>query len=271
MKIALATICPDARQRASLAIVRPTWEAYAKSHNLPIVVVENPPHREHFYWGKYFPLTLPKFGGFDAVLVLDNDILINADSPPITDGWDPEKVAIGDEREQFAWVDDFVARYYADYPDLLPEALKHPCVLNTGVLLYTRAHVAFFEQVHAGWLQWRNRATTAGQEVRAFKFAADQPHVSLALQTANLAQVLPPGFNRLWWSWYRQRGRLPWRMFQAYAKTSSMIENFAPRTIADLVARPGARSLECALSESRFLHIAGSKSPIWLFAHRPSA
>ncbi len=271
MKIALATICPDARQRANLGIVRPTWDAYAKRHNLPIIVVENPPHREHFYWGKYFPLTLPELGDFDAVLVLDNDILINADSPPITDGWDSEKIAIADEREQFAWVDDFVARYYADYPDLLPAALKHPCVLNTGALLYTRAHVHIFQQIHASWLEWRNRTATADREAHTFKYAADQPHISLALQSAGHAQVLPPAFNRLWWSWYRQCGRMPWRVFQAYAKASQIIEQAVPRPLADLFARPGVRALEHALSESRFLHIAGSKSPIWLFAHRPSA
>ena len=271
MKIALATICPDARQRANLRIVRPTWEAYARRHSLPIVVVENPPHREHFYWGKYFPLALPELAGFDAVLVLDNDILINANSPPITDGWDPEKIAIADEREQFAWVDDFVARYYSDYDDLRPDALKHPRVLNTGVLLYTRAHVPLFAEVHARWVDWRNRAAAAEREAQAFRFAADQPHVSLALQAADRAQVLPPAFNRLWWSWYRQHGRLPWRAFQAYAKSSSILERIAPRALANSVARPGARALERALSECHFLHIAGSKSPIWLFAHRASA
>lgn len=271
MKIALATICPNARQRANLKVVRPTWEVYAKRHNLPILVVENPPHREHFYWGKYFPLTLAEFSGFDAVLVLDNDILINADSPPITDGWDPDKIAIADEREQFAWVEDFVAQYYAAYPDLRSEALKHARVLNTGVLLYTRAHVPIFQEVHAQWLEWRKRASAADRESHAFKYAADQPHISLALQTSNRAQVLPPAFNRLWWSWYRQRGRFPWRAFQAYAKASSIAEKIAPRALAGLVARPGAQALERAVSECHFLHIAGSKSPIWLFAHRASA
>jgi hypothetical protein len=268
VKIALTTICPDARQRALLAVSRPTWEVYAKRHNLPILVVENPPHREHFYWGKYFPLTLPSFAGFDAVLVLDNDILINADSPPITEGWNPEKIAIADEREQFAWVDDFVADYYRDYADLLPEAAKYPRVLSTGVLLYTRAHVPIFEQAHASWTEWRGRATAADREAQSFKYAADQPHISLALQAANQAQVLPPAFNRVWWSWYHQRGRLPWRAFQVYAKASSILESLLPPKFVMPFARPGARVLEEALADCHFLHIAGSKSPMWLFAHR---
>ncbi len=91
-----------------------------------------------------FPLTLPEFAGFDAVLVLDNDILINANSPSITDGWDPDKVAIADEREQFAWVTTLSRGIIPTTMTCGRIALKHPRVLNTGVLLYTRAHVPLF-------------------------------------------------------------------------------------------------------------------------------
>jgi hypothetical protein len=90
------------------------------------------------------------------------------------------------------------------------------------------------------------------------------------LQAANQAQVLPPAFNRVWWSWYRQRGRLPWRAFQLYAKTSAILEEIVPQPLAHWIAKPGTRALDEALGECHFLHLAGSKSPIWLFAHRQS-
>lgn len=271
MKIALTTICPDARQRAFLGIVRPTWEAYAKRHDLPIIVVENPPHPENVFWGKYFALTLPEFAKYDAVIALDNDILVNPHSPLVTEDWDGSKIGIADERQQFDWDDAFVAQYYSHYEHEIPARVTHVGILNTGVLLYTRAHLPFFEAVHARWVEWRDRATAATRETDSFKYANDQPHVSLALQVADRAKILPPAYNRLWWSWYRQRGTLPWRAFQGYAKASSLFEEFAPRALASAFARPGARAIERGLSECHFLHVAGSKSPIWLFAHRSSA
>ena len=270
MKIAIATIAPDARQSALLAVVRPTWEAYAKRHGLPIVVVGQPPRRDHPYWGKYFSLTLPEFSKFDAVLALDNDVLINSESPLICDGWDPGKVAIADEREQFEWDEGYVSEYYRSYDYAGPDPERHQRIFNTGVMLYTRERLPYFEDVYGRWVAWRERAPEEKRRADRFKFANDQPHVSLALQAADVAQVLNPGFNRLWWSWYRQRGSAPWRAFQFYAKSSAMLEGMLPRFLSSRLARPGERTIERALQECHFLHFAGSKSPIWLFAHRPS-
>ncbi len=270
MKIAVATICPEPRQRAILDVSWPTWTVYAKRHDLPIIVVTQPPHPQYVYWGKYFLLTDPAFREFDAVVILDNDIIINPESPLITDGWDPAKVGMIDEREQFGWSDEYVADYYAHYELDVPPALEETRVLNGGVIVYGREHLALFEQLFAHWRAWRREAGELKRKAAPFKYANDQPHVSLALQLANRAQTLPGAFNRLWWSWYRQHGLLPWRAFQIYAKASSLLEKAAPRVLADWVARPGADALERAVRECNFLHVAGSKSPIWLFAHRRS-
>lgn len=270
MKIAIATIAPDARQRALLKIAWPTWERYARRLDLPIVVIERSRHPEHPYWGKYFSLTEPELAGFDAVLALDNDILINPESPSILEIWGGDRVAIADERAQFDWNDEYTARYYAGYELSIPPPPARLGILNTGVILYTRAHLALFASAHARWIEWREQAGEAKRQANAFAYANDQPHISLALQAAEQVQELPPKFNRLWWSWYRERGRVHWRVFQAYAKASSILEEFAPASLADFFARPGAHALQAAVNDCHFLHVAGSKSPIWLYAHRPS-
>ena len=267
MKIAITTIAPDARQQALLKVAWPTWERYARRLNLPIVVIERPRHPEDPYWGKYFSLTQPELAGFDAVLALDNDILINPESPSIIEFWEADRVAIADERAQFDWSDEYTARYYARYELSIPPPPAKVGILNTGVILYTRAHLAIFASAHARWIEWRERAGAAKRQAKAFEYANDQPHISLALQTTKQVQDLPRNFNRLWWSWYREHGRVHWRVFQAYAKASSIFEKVAPASVADLFAKSGARALQGAIRDCHFLHVAGSKSPIWLFAH----
>ena len=269
MKIAIATIAPDARQKALLKVAWPTWERYARRHSLEIIVVERPPRPEHIYWGKYAYFGLDEFSAVDAIVAVDNDMLFNPNSPLVTDGWDGKRIGMVDERAQFGWDEAYVERYYRSYElQPPPPPAGTWAVLNGGLILYTRDHIPFFERTYRDWNEWRGRASAEAIQANPFKYTNDQPHLSLAVQIDNQAQILDPNFNRIWWSWLGKYGRLPRRAFQFYAKGCSMLGAALPASFVSPLARPGARVLERALSECHFLHIAGSKSPMWLYAHR---
>ena len=58
---------------------------------------------------------LPEFDGFDAILHLDNDILINSESPSPFDSWNPEKIGLVDKHAPQTLTDDEVKAYYRFY------------------------------------------------------------------------------------------------------------------------------------------------------------
>jgi hypothetical protein len=269
MKVALVCVCPDAKQRAHLELVWPTWEAYARRHALEIVVLGRSGRPADPYWGKYFPLDDAALRRFDAALVLDNDIVINPQSPSILEHWDGQRVLIGDEREQFGWPQEYVRRYFASYELPLPPQSADLRVYNTGVLVYTREHLPVFRDVHERWRAWRDAAPTDARVRDAFKYANDQPHVGLALQSLGIAQLLDVKFNRLWWNWWLDHGRRsewPSRDPREIRRNS--------RWVADTFNRPWARrrgfGIDRAIADNHFLHFAGSKSPLLLLAHRSS-
>jgi hypothetical protein len=265
LKIALATIAPDYRQQAMLKVVRSTWEHFARQYHYPILVVERPPYRDHIFWGKYFLLEQPDFADFDAILHLDNDVLINPAAPDIRGDWDPAKVGVIDEREQLSWDDSRVADYYAWY-ELETRSFATPIgIFNMGVFLMHRNHLPFFRELYACWLERTTQLRGPRNSRTNLKFIADQPHVSLALQASKIGQPLDSRFNRMWWCWYRERGGIPWWAFRLYTKSASILTRRLPPGAAKVLSGPGARALHEALVESHFLHIAGSKSPLWLW------
>jgi len=221
------------------------------------------------YWGKYFLFDLPELREFDALLVLDNDVLISPGAPLIFDSWNPRCVGMVDERAQFGWSDDHARRYYAEYELQIPAPAGDLHILNGGVLLYGKQHVELFRSIFHSWLDWRSAAPAARNWRTKFKYANDQPHVGLALQSAGVAQALDPRFNRIWWSWWlKDQKRAEWP-FKLYAKASKILTGALPRAFTDPVAAPGLHVIERVLRENYFLHFAGSKSPFHLLAHRP--
>jgi hypothetical protein len=268
MRTAVCSICPDATQLAHLELVRPSWEAYAQRFDFSIHIISTPPVPEHFYWGKYFLFDLPELHDYDAIIVLDNDILINSGAPSLVESWSPSLVGMVDERAQFGWNDEHVRRYYAHYDLSIPPTLRAPLVLNGGVLIYGREHVDTFRHIYQSWLKWRAAATESKSWPQIFKYANDQSHVGFALQTAGLVQALDPKFNRLWWSWWQNGGRRAELPFKIYAKSSKILTRWLPRALTDPLAAPGMRQIDRALEECYFLHFAGSKSPLHLLAHR---
>ena len=270
MKVAVVCVCPDSKQRAHLALVWPTWEAYARRHSLALFVLDHSRRPADPYWGKYFALEDAALSGFDAVLVLDNDIVINPQSPSILEGWSGERVLIADEGEQCTWSQEDVRRYFAYYELPVPPPPAALRMFNTGVLAYTREHLRLFRDVYERWSAWRHAGRTDARARDAFKYANDQPHVGLALQSSGLAQPLDMKFNRLWWRWWQDYGRRSEWPFKIYAKSSAILARWLPPALSRRLAVPGLRHIDRALAENYFLHFAGSKSPLLLLAHRSS-
>ncbi len=123
LKKAIVTICPGGRQRKILNIVWPTWDGFSKRVGIPLVVIERPLHPQHFYWGKYFPFEMRELNGFDAVLYLDNDVIISPKSSSPFDQWNPELIGIVDERKQQS-LDEIATRQVLSF-------LRHSGFSNT--------------------------------------------------------------------------------------------------------------------------------------------
>ncbi len=263
MKAAIATICPGGRQRKLLDVVWPTWQTFSERFDLPIVVVEKPPYPEHVFWGKYFLFQLPEFDGFDAILHLDNDILINSESPSPFDSWNPEKIGLVDERAQQTLTDDEVKAYYRFYE--IPETRipNNARIYNMGMFLFSRSHTGYFQKLYEDW-QTFVAQLRPGSRVDYLKPIADQPHMSLALENDAMAQQLDGRFNTLWWHWYRQNVSRETRGFLVRAKVGSISRPHLPSPLFTSLFSSQQRLLNRALSEVFFLHMAGSKSPLLL-------
>ncbi len=265
MKIALASVCPDARQQRLLDIVWPSWEAFSKRHAIPVRVIEDDLRPDAYYWAKYLPLTLPEFRGFDAVLCLDNDVVISPQAPSPAEGWDGARVRCVDERSQFPHSPSRFTDYYARHGLTLPAGVPER-VLNSGVLLYTREHAAWLEEIYQGWRGWRERfQRELGPNIDPYILAGDQPHVSHALLGSGRFEELDARFNRLWWSWWEDGGRRREMPLLLYAKTAQLLASVLPRGLVRPLARRGRGLWDEALLDNHFVHVAGSKSPLSLF------
>ena len=250
-----------------------TWEAYARRHGLDACMSFAIPRVRRMRIGENnFALELPEFNRFDAALVLDNDIVINPQSPVTSERWDPARVLIGDRTRTVRVVGGLRPRNYFAYYDLFASADgSGPRVHNTGVLAFTHEHLPFFWQKrHERWRRVaRRRDARKARAGAVFKFANDQPHVGLALQTGGLAQSLEMKFNRLWWELVAgraagaQNGHL--RLTRSPRNPHALS---AARSDRRALAAPGLRAIDRALGENYFLHFAGSKSPLHLLAHR---
>lgn len=264
MRVALCTVCPDRRQQAQLDVVWPTWEAFSRRHNLPLQVIEDDHRPDAFYWAKYLPLTLPQLKQYDAVLCLDNDVVIAPDAPSPVEGWDGSRVRCVDEGDQFPHSLSRFADYYGRHDLILPAGVPQR-IFNTGVLLYTREHAVWLEEVYQGWRRWReNFLRRRGPKVDPFVLAGDQPHVSHALLCTGRYEEIDVRFNRLWWSWWEE-ARRPELPLLLYAKFVQLLGRVFPRALLRPLARPGGSWWDAALRDAHFVHAAGSKSPLALF------
>ena len=201
---------------------------------------------------------------FDAVLALDNGMCQPAESSILEAG--------GRARAHCRRMNERMVAGGRD--DLRPtnycSATAAALRCSTPACWRTREHLRLFREVHERWSAWRHAGQVDAGARDAFKYANDQPHVGLALQSRGLAQPLDMKFNRLWWRWWQDYGRRSEWPFKIYAKSSAIIARWLPPALTRPLAAPGLRHIDRALAENHFLHFAGSKSPLLLLAHRSS-
>ena len=265
MDQAIVGVCYNARQRRILNVTYPTWLQYGKRHGLPVVIVERSYAEEDFYWNKHLLFRVPELRAARRLLFLDNDVFANPNAGPLLENWDSPLIGITSESAQAGWSRDFVARYYDEYGVDQSPPLVEPQILNTGVLVIPQEQSEFLERVYQTWKTRQDRtAKNSAASKDPFVLAADQPHVSYALQVENRCRDFGPRQNTLWWHWYRShisRRQMP---FLLRSKAAALTLDRLPRKLwRTLFARERA-TFASGLDDCDFLHVAGSKSSLFL-------
>lgn len=263
LKKAIVTICPGGRQRQLLEIVWPTWQSFAKRFDIPIIVVDRPVNPEHVFWGKYFLFEMPELAGFDAILHLDNDVIINSKSSSPFVGWNPASIGVVDERSQQSLDEIAMRRYYHSYgiaDHAIPPEAK---IYNMGVFIFSRAHGGYFRQLYDEWRNFLCQFANGKKHHYLFTIA-DQPHVSIALQRDDMAYELDMRFNTLWWHWYRNNVSAQKLPFLLRSKAASLVKGVLPQTVWQRIFQRERALFAAAQEQCDFLHVAGSKSALYL-------
>ncbi len=228
---------------------------------------------KHPYWDRWFSIQdgVDEVAKFDELLLLDNDVYINEQAPDIFADWDSAKIGVVEESAQGPW----------DVPQRLPSLLqKLPTSTPSAVLpgnrirysisasvFFTDKNSHLFKALYEKWINGvRPRFTP--DELRQkgvfFRYEADGPFLSYELQVArddpNLFRTRLTFFTCM-------AGAGPNRATAFSIARPRPCRNFRrvlPRTMLAASFRSARSAMERALQECHFLHIAGSKSPLWL-------
>lgn len=267
---AILAIAPDRRQETFLDRVMPGWQHYAHRHNLEIVVLRRSMTRgDHPYWDRWLAIQdgVAETARYDELLLLDNDIYVNAAAPNIFDDWNGEKVNVVEESEQGDWSRDKIPTYYKSFHVLPDDRLTKPTkVFNMGVCVVSRDRNEVFNLLYQKWLD-EIRPRFSEEERRRkdalFRVEADGPFLSYELQAMNLIAPLRKEFNFFIIPWLRAN-RIAEFPFLIRSKAGQKLEGKMPAPVLRAITSQARSALRRAAAECHFLHIAASKSPLWL-------
>jgi len=269
MDKAIVGVCYDARQRRILDLTYPSWQRYADRHKLPLVIVERSYAGEDFYWNKHVLFRVPELQRAQCLLFLDNDVFVNPKAGPLLAEWESPLIGATPESTQVGWSQEMIERYYDDYGVDRPRPILNLQVVNTGVLVIPREQAGVLEDVYGRWKKRKSVANLPAAMVRdPFALAADQPHVSYALQEENRYQDFGASYNTLWWHWYRNNVSPRKTPFLLRAKAAALTRDRLPQNLWRALFRSERALFARGLKESAFLHVAGSKSALFL-AEKP--
>jgi hypothetical protein len=265
MKEAIVGVCYDSRQRRILQATFPSWKRYSQRHGIPLIILEQSYAEEDFYWNKHLLYRAPELNQVERLLFLDNDVFINSRADSLLEIWDSPLIGATSESAQAGWSPAFIASYCEKYAVTQPRRAPGLQILNTGVLVIPRAQDEFLERVYQEW-----RARKSGDTRRPltskdpFAHAADQPHVSYALQAENRYKDFGAGYNTLWWHWYRQHVSPRQMPFLLRSKAAALTIDKLPRSLWRGVFQRERATFARGLDDAQFLHVAGSKSSLFL-------
>ena len=133
------------------------------------------------------------------------------------------------------------------------------------MLVIPHEQAEFLERVYQEWRDRKSAATkSSAQSKDPFVRAADQPHVSYALQAERRYQDFGVRHNTLWWHWYRQHVSPRQMPFLLRSKAAALTSDRIPQTLWRALFRRERATFARALEGSDFLHVAGSKSSLFL-------
>jgi len=265
MEQAIVGVCCDRRQQRILKVTFPSWREYAKRHGLPLIVLERSHAGEDYYWNKHLLYRVPELRAASRLLFLDNDVFVNPAAGPLLQEWDSSLVGATTESTQAGWSQQFIARYYQDYAVERFEPAANLQIVNTGVLIIPREQADFLEDVYARWRARKFDLTNCPAAARdRFAAAADQPHVSHALQAERRYRDFGPRNNTLWWHWYRREISSRQLPFLLRSKAAALTIDRLPRKTWRALFRRQRATFARALAACDFLHVAGSKSSLFL-------
>lgn len=267
MKRAILSTCPDARQTLNLKQVYPSWERFAAKYDLEIIVIRRPIIPEHAYWDRWLCFEQPELDGFDEILWLDNDVYITDNARNPFDFWKGEGVAGVSESAQAGWSRQFVRDYYPGFMIELGPDEQDFEVYNLGVALFNRRHGELFRRAYDLWERHYFPRLAASTDPRFnifFVREADGPFMSWQVQRHHSVEDLPQGFNFLFWTWYDQGRRLPRKLFLLQTKAAQLTKDKLPAPLWKLLFAHARSVFRQAAGQCDFLHMAASKSPLWL-------
>ena len=265
MDQAIVGVCYDQRQRRILDITFPSWRRYGERQGLPVVIVERPCAGGDFYWNKHRLYQVPELRSCKRLLFLDNDVFISSNAPPLLQPWDSPLIGATYECTQAGWPAEIIEHYYDDYFVDRSADVADLKIINTGVLVIPREQAEFLETVYR---RWKERMKTfpgsrQGQKDLFFR-TSDQPHVSYALQTSGRFKDFGERFNTLWWHWYRKNITPRQLPFLLRSKAASLTRDFLPGAWWRALFAKERAIFAQAREVSDFLHVAGSKSSLFL-------
>jgi len=257
MKTAIVTIAIGAAYSARWqAVCKPGWTRYAERHGFELIVIDTPLDQtpraaaRSVAWQKCLVLRPDIAGGYDRVIWIDSDILINDRAPSIADGIPLEKIGATDEHlfpsrevrrqmftllmQQAQAVNPGLVKTWASYLDPadwhaawgLPRGGRS--IVQTGVLvLAPRHHRELLEQVYHSY-------EDRGGEPMNYEMRP----LSFEIQKRDLLHVLDSRFNAL-------------LIFLIMQSQMQLQRALTPAECAQLV--------RSAYAKSYFLHLAGLK------------
>jgi hypothetical protein len=265
MDKAIVGVCCDTRQRRILDVTFPSWREYGKAHGLPVVVLERSHAGEDFYWNKHLLYRVPELRSAKRLLFLDNDVFVNPNAGPLLEEWDSPLIGATTESTQAGWDAEFIRRYYLEYGVDQSRPVAELQIINTGVLVIPQEQAEFLERIYRDWrLRKNNPQEPVAKSRDPFADAADQPHVSYALQAQQCYRDFGARYNTLWWHWYRHHISPRQMPFLVRSKAAALTIDHMPRNLWRALFRRERAVFSRGLEAADFLHVAGSKSSLFL-------